>query len=68
MQGKELTYAITFRWLNFVCNALLCLGQMKNETSAQNNVEQELKRLEKEWLNSYPPGRAYSFGSRAPAL
>jgi hypothetical protein len=29
------------------------LSQMKSETPAQNNVEQELKRLENEWLNSY---------------
>ncbi len=39
----------------------LALGQMKNETSAQNNVEQELKRLEDEWLNSYLRGDKQTF-------
>lgn len=34
----------------------LALGQMENESSAQNNAEQELKRLENEWLNSYLRG------------
>jgi ketosteroid isomerase-like protein len=36
------------------------LGQMKNETSAQNNVEQ-VKRLENEWLNSYLRGDKQTF-------
>ena len=36
-------------------------GQMKNETSAQNNVEQELKQLENEWLNSYLRGDRQTF-------
>lgn len=34
-------------------------GQMKNETSAQ--IEQELKRLENEWLNSYLRGDKQTF-------
>lgn len=37
------------------------LCQTKNETSAQNNVEQELKRLENEWLNSYLRGDKQTF-------
>ncbi len=39
----------------------LTLGQMKNESSTQNNVEQELKRLEDEWLNSYLRGDKQTF-------
>ncbi len=39
----------------------LALGQMKNESSTQNNVEQELKRLEDEWLNSYLRGDKQTF-------
>lgn len=39
----------------------LALGQMKNKSSAQNNVEQELKRLENEWLNSYLRGDKQTF-------
>lgn len=39
----------------------LALGQMKNETSTQSNVEQELKRLENEWLNSYLRGDKQTF-------
>jgi ketosteroid isomerase-like protein len=37
------------------------LGQMENESSAQNNAEQELKRLENEWLNSYLRGDKQTF-------
>jgi len=37
------------------------LGQMKNESFTQNNVEQELKRLENEWLNSYLRGDKQTF-------
>jgi len=37
------------------------LSQMKNESSTQNNVEQELKRLEDEWLNSYLRGDKQTF-------
>lgn len=36
-------------------------GQMKNESFTQNNVEQELKRLENEWLNSYLRGDKQTF-------
>ncbi|MDQ3747629.1 MAG: DUF4440 domain-containing protein [Acidobacteriota bacterium] len=39
----------------------LALGQMKNESFTQNNVEQELKRLENEWLNSYLRGDKQTF-------
>lgn len=39
----------------------LALGQMKNEISPQNKVEQELKRLENEWLNSYLRGDKQTF-------
>ncbi|MGH9966607.1 MAG: DUF4440 domain-containing protein [Pyrinomonadaceae bacterium] len=35
--------------------------QTKNETSAQNNVEQELKQIENEWLNSYLRGDKQMF-------
>ena len=37
------------------------LGQMKNESSTQNSVEQELRRLENEWLNSYLRGDKQTF-------
>ncbi len=37
------------------------LGQMKNESPTQDNVEQELKRLENEWLNSYIRGDKQTF-------
>lgn len=37
------------------------LGQIKNESSTQHNVEQELKRLENEWLNSYVRGDKQTF-------
>lgn len=37
------------------------LGQMENQSSAQNNAEQELKRLENEWLNSYLRGDKQTF-------
>lgn len=37
------------------------LGQMKDESSKQNNVEQELKRLENEWLDSYLRGDKQRF-------
>jgi hypothetical protein len=36
-------------------------GQIKTETSAQNDVAQELKRLEDEWLNSYLRGDKQAF-------
>jgi hypothetical protein len=39
----------------------LALGQMENEVCAQNNAEQELKRLENEWLNSYLRGDKETF-------
>jgi hypothetical protein len=39
----------------------LALGQMKNGPVAQNNLEQELKRLENEWLNSYLRGDKKTF-------
>jgi ketosteroid isomerase-like protein len=39
----------------------LSLGQMKNRPSAQNDVEQELKRIENEWLNSYLRGDRQTF-------
>ncbi len=39
----------------------LAFGQMKSERSAQNNLEQELKRLENEWLNSYLRGDQQTF-------
>ena len=39
----------------------LALGQITNERSSQNNVEQELKRLENEWLNSYLRGDKQTF-------
>jgi ketosteroid isomerase-like protein len=39
----------------------LVFGQIKNETSAQNNGEQDLKRLENEWLNSYLRGDKQTF-------
>ena len=34
----------------------VALGQTKNESSAQNNIDQELKRLEDDWLSSYLRG------------
>ena len=37
------------------------LGQMGNKDSSQNSVEQELKRLENEWLNSYLRGDKQTF-------
>ena len=37
------------------------LDQRNNEASAQNNVEQEIKRLENEWLNSYLRGDQQTF-------
>jgi hypothetical protein len=37
------------------------LGQVKSESATQNNVEQELKRLEDEWLNSYLRGDKQTF-------
>src|SRR4030095_4057256 len=37
------------------------LGQVKSESPTQNNVEQELKRLEDEWLNSYLRGDKQTF-------
>ena len=37
------------------------LGQMESESSAQNNADQELKRLENEWLNSYLRGDKQTF-------
>lgn len=37
------------------------LDQMSNKTSAQNNVEQELKRIENDWLNSYLRGDKQTF-------
>lgn len=36
-------------------------GQIKNESSTQNRVEQELRRLENEWLNSYVRGDKQTF-------
>jgi ketosteroid isomerase-like protein len=36
-------------------------GQRENESSAQNNAEQELRRLENEWLNSYLRGDKQTF-------
>jgi len=39
----------------------LAFEQMKNETPAQNNVEQEFQRLENEWLNSYLRGDKQTF-------
>jgi ketosteroid isomerase-like protein len=36
-------------------------GQMKNQSSTQNNVEQELKGLENEWLSSYLRGDKQTF-------
>jgi ketosteroid isomerase-like protein len=39
----------------------LALGQMKTESSMQNSVEQELKRIEDEWLNSYLRGDKQTF-------
>jgi ketosteroid isomerase-like protein len=37
------------------------LGQMKNQSSTQNDVEQELKGLENEWLSSYLRGDKHTF-------
>ena len=37
------------------------LGQAKNQSSTQNSVEQELKGLENEWLNSYLRGDKQTF-------
>ena len=37
------------------------LGQKKNQRSTHNSVEQELKRLEDEWLNSYLRGDKQKF-------
>ena len=37
------------------------LDQRNNEASAQNHVEQEIKRLENEWLNSYLKGDKQTF-------
>lgn len=39
----------------------LALGQLKNESSPQNKVEQELKRVENDWLNSYLRGDKQTF-------
>ena len=39
----------------------LALGQMENESSAQKNADQELKRLENEWLNAYLRGDKETF-------
>ncbi|HSK71346.1 MAG TPA: DUF4440 domain-containing protein [Pyrinomonadaceae bacterium] len=39
----------------------VAFGQMKNESSKQNNSEEELKRLENEWLNSYLRGDKAAF-------
>lgn len=36
-------------------------GQMENKSSTQDNAEQELKRLEDEWLNSYLRGDKQTF-------
>jgi ketosteroid isomerase-like protein len=40
---------------------LFALAYMEHESSAQNNTEQELKRLENEWLNSYVRGDKQTF-------
>jgi ketosteroid isomerase-like protein len=37
------------------------LGQMEDKDSLKNNAEQELKRLENEWLNSYLRGDKQTF-------
>jgi len=37
------------------------LGQMEDKGSLKNNAEQELKRLENEWLNSYLRGDKQTF-------
>lgn len=37
------------------------LGQMKNQSSTQNGVEQELKVLENEWVSSYLRGDKQTF-------
>lgn len=39
----------------------VALGQTRNERPVQNNVEQELRRLEDEWLNSYLRGDRAAF-------
>lgn len=36
-------------------------SQMKNKSSTQNGVEQELKGLENEWLSSYLRGDKQTF-------
>lgn len=52
---------ILFAGLILLAIFSFAFGQMKNETSAQNDVEQELKRLESEWLNSYLRGDKQTF-------
>ena len=42
-----------------VCSS--SLGQMEDKASLENNAEQELKRLENEWLNSYLRGDKQTF-------
>jgi ketosteroid isomerase-like protein len=49
--------------LGVILFAAFCfaLGQMENESSAQSDTEQELKRLENEWINSYLRGDKQTF-------
>jgi hypothetical protein len=49
--------------ISLILSALFsfALGQKENESSRQDNAEQELKRLEDEWLNSYLRGDKQTF-------